>query len=189
MGQFGALDSLKEGATKRKARKTYSALGGTEFRAERRAEDVENENYQLLNPGYREGLTKAKEQYWKKEKGGKENLKKFAANPLTPIPAAEAVGRLRVKDETPWRQYQDGGKISRSDISMRGYTTKKRFTPFDIKGTEFDKVSLPPTRDGPVGSLSARDLIDPAAIPASVPNPKQAEDHVMKFLVCVEIVA
>eukprot|EP00392_Amoebophrya_sp_AT5.2_P019590 g20494.t1 len=55
MGAFGALDSLKEGATKRKARQTYFSLGGKEFRAERREGDVDSENYQLLNPAYREG--------------------------------------------------------------------------------------------------------------------------------------
>eukprot|EP00392_Amoebophrya_sp_AT5.2_P018717 g19326.t1 len=185
MGAFGALDSLQEGATKRKARQTYSSLGGTEFRAERREEDVESETYQLLNPAYREGPRNEKN--WEKQKNRERDGKLFAPEPRAPIPAAEAVGRLRVKDETPWRQYQDGHTISRSDISMRGYTTKKRFTPVDIKGTEFDNIAPPPTRDGPVGSLSARDLIDPAAIPASVPNTKQAEEHVMKFVVGVEI--
>eukprot|EP00392_Amoebophrya_sp_AT5.2_P012366 g12469.t1 len=179
---FGALEALKEGATKRKARQTYLALGGTEFRAERRREDVESENYQLLNPAYREGVQKQKP--WDIARKGKEA---FAPEPRAPIPAAEAVGRLRVKDETPWRQYQAASTISSNKLSMRGYTTKKRFAPADIKGTEFDKVAPPPTRDGPVGSLSARDLIDPAAIPASVPNAKQAEAHVM-MLVAGEIV-
>eukprot|EP00392_Amoebophrya_sp_AT5.2_P017613 g18001.t1 len=168
MGAFGALDSLKEGATKKKARQTYSSLGGEEFRASRRLEDGENPNYQLLNPTFRAGMDKKTEAILKK-KGGKALLEealetnRFAAEPRVPLPRAEPVGRLRVKDETPWRQYQHGSQISSSTLSMPGYATKKRFAPSDIKGTEFDKVSLPSTRDGPVGSLSARDLIDPAA--------------------------
>eukprot|EP00392_Amoebophrya_sp_AT5.2_P019732 g20705.t1 len=176
MPAFGALDSLKEGATKRKARQTYFALGGKEFNAERRAEDVESESYQLLNPEYRDGPKNKTS--WDKRKNSARDGKLFAPEPRAPIPAAEAVGRLRVKDETPWRQYTDGHTISHNKYSMRGYNCeKKRFTPADIKNTEFDKVSMPPTRDGPVGSLSARDLIDPAAIPASVPNAKQAEEQ------------
>eukprot|EP00392_Amoebophrya_sp_AT5.2_P012367 g12470.t1 len=164
---------LEEGATRRKARQTYSALGGTEFRAERRAEDVQSENYQLLNPQYREGPNNKTR--WDRQKNSARDGKLFAPEPRAPIPAAEAVGRLRVKDETPWRQYQTASTISSSNLSMRGYTTKKRFTLADTKNTAFDKVSLAPARDGPVGSLSARDLIDPAVIPASVPNTKQAE--------------
>eukprot|EP00392_Amoebophrya_sp_AT5.2_P017417 g17768.t1 len=186
MGVFGALDSLKEGATRQKARKAYSDLGGTEFRAERRLEDGENLSYQLLNPTFRAGMDKKTEKRLKRDGKGRleEALEtnRFAAEPRVPLPRAEPVCRLRVKDEMPWRQYQNGGTISDARLSMPGYATKKRFTPADIKGTEFDKVSLPPTRDGPVGSLSARDLIDPAAVPASVPNTKQAEEHVMKFV-------
>eukprot|EP00392_Amoebophrya_sp_AT5.2_P018700 g19306.t1 len=167
MGAFGALDSLKEGATGRKGRKEYSDLGGKEFRAERREEDVESANYQLLNPEYREGPENKTN--WDRRKNTAREGKLFAPEARVPIPRAEPVGRLRAKDETPWRQYTHGKDISHCKKSMRSYAVKNRFTPADIKGTVFDKVAPPPTRDGPVGSLSARDLIDPAAIPASVP--------------------